>query len=119
LTSHLNGSEIEPRVQYRADGSPAWTPEPAPSHHSAVRVLAHIKKLDDCFGDFLVRVTCVCGAVREITPAALARLVGWKVTLERVAQQMRCSHCGKRAVESSRPRGHGRVACRSIRISRY
>jgi hypothetical protein len=42
-----------------------------------VRVLAHIKKLDDCFGQFLVRVTCKCGAVREITPEALARLVGW------------------------------------------
>jgi len=26
------------------------------SHHSPVRVLAHINKLDDCFGDFLVRV---------------------------------------------------------------
>jgi hypothetical protein len=23
------------------------------------------KELDDCFGDFLVRVTCRCGAVRE------------------------------------------------------
>lgn len=31
-----------------------------------VRVLAHIKKLDDAFGQFLVRVTCRCGAVREI-----------------------------------------------------
>jgi hypothetical protein len=35
-----------------------------------VRVLADIKKLDDCFGQFLVRVTCKCGAVREITPEA-------------------------------------------------
>jgi hypothetical protein len=50
-----------------------------------LRVLAHIKKLDDCFGDFLVRVTCKCGAVREITPGALARLVGWSATLEEVA----------------------------------
>jgi len=32
------------------------------------RVLAHIKKLDDCFGQFLVRVVCVCGACREIEP---------------------------------------------------
>jgi hypothetical protein len=57
--------------------STAWTPAPRRSHHSPVRVLAHIKKLDDCFGDFLVRVTCKCGAVREITggPGAPGRLV--------------------------------------------
>jgi len=27
-------------------------------HHAPVRVLPHIKKLDDCFGQFLVRVVC-------------------------------------------------------------
>ena len=64
-----------------------------------MRVLDHIKKLDDCFGQFLVRVTCKCGAVRGITPEALARLVGWKATLEELAQRMRCSQCGKRAAE--------------------
>jgi len=37
-------------------------------------VLAHIKKLDDCFGMFLVRVSCPCGASREIEPEALAHL---------------------------------------------
>ena len=31
---------------------------PAREHHAPVRVLPHIKGLDDCFGDFLVRVTC-------------------------------------------------------------
>jgi len=41
-------------------------------HHVCVRVLAHIKRLDDCFGDFLVRVVCKCGACREIQPQALA-----------------------------------------------
>lgn len=50
--------------------------------HSTVRVLTHIKRLDDVFGDFLVRVVCECDAVREIEPEALARLVGWKVTLK-------------------------------------
>jgi hypothetical protein len=45
-------------------------------HHAPVRVLTHIKKLDDCFGQFLVRVICDCGACREIEPEALARLVG-------------------------------------------
>jgi hypothetical protein len=41
-----------------------------------VRVLPHITKLDDAFGQFLVRATCVCGASRHIEPAFLARLVG-------------------------------------------
>jgi len=31
------------------------------SHHSSMRVLALIKKLDDCFDPFLVRVNCRCG----------------------------------------------------------
>ena len=56
-------------------------------------MLAHIKKLDDCFGWFLVRVTCKCGAVREIKPEALARLAGWLMTLEELASRMRCSQC--------------------------
>jgi hypothetical protein len=33
-----------------------------------VRVLPHIKRLDDRFGDFLVHVVCECGACREIQP---------------------------------------------------
>jgi hypothetical protein len=69
-------------IQRLPQRSTAWTPAPRRSHHSPVRVLAHIKKLDDCFGDFLVRVTCKCGAVREITPEALARLVGWSAILD-------------------------------------
>jgi hypothetical protein len=51
-----------------------------PPHHAPVHVLAHIKKLDDAFGQFLARVIRDCGACREIEPEALARLVGWKVT---------------------------------------
>lgn len=39
-------------------------------------MLTHIKKLDDCFGDFLVRVTCKCGAVRELTGVARGRAAG-------------------------------------------
>ena len=30
------------------------------SHHAPVRVLPHIKQLDDCFDDFLIRVVCEC-----------------------------------------------------------
>ena len=52
---------------------------PSRRHHATVRVLPHIKKLDDCFGQFLVRI---CAAVREIEPEALAGLAGWPVTLK-------------------------------------
>jgi len=79
-------------------------------HHVPVRVLPHIKRLDDCFGDFLVRVVCECGVCREIQPQALARLVGWTMTLEELALRMRCSQCGKKAAEVvavARPRPRG------------
>jgi hypothetical protein len=88
-------SRMSGRIQYRAGGSTAWTPPLSSSHHLQVRVLAHIKKLGDCFGDFLVRVTCKCGAVREIKPEALARLVGWSTTLKALAPRLRCPQCGK------------------------
>ena len=45
-------------------------------HHAGVRVLPHIKKLDDALGDFIVRVTCPCGASWHIEPEALARIGG-------------------------------------------
>jgi hypothetical protein len=37
-----------------------------------VRVPTHVKELDDTLGDFIVRVTCPCGASRQIEPEALA-----------------------------------------------
>lgn len=70
----------------------------------------HITKLDDCFGQFLVRVSCMCGASRHIEHEALARLVGWSTTLTELAQRMRCSQCGKKAAEVvavARPRPRG------------
>jgi hypothetical protein len=72
------------------------------AHHRAVRVLGHVKKLDDAFGQFLVRVTCACGVSRHIEPEALARLVGWRVTLAPLAARMRWSTCGRKvaAVEA-------------------
>jgi hypothetical protein len=75
-----------------------------------VRTLPYIKKLDDCFGQFLVRVSCVCGASRYIEPEALARLVGWSLTLKELALRMRCSQCNKKAaqvVAVARPRPRG------------
>ena len=73
-------------------------------------VLTHIKKLDDCFEQFLVRVSCPCGASRHIEPEALARLVGWSMTLKALAPRLRCSQCGKKAaqvVAVTRPRAAG------------
>ena len=32
-----------------------------------------------------MRVVCECGASREMQPQALARLLGWKVTLRQLA----------------------------------
>jgi len=86
-------------IQCRQAADAAWTRESSSPHHWHMRVLAHIKRLDDCFGDFLVRVVCECGACREIQPAALARVVGWGMTLKELATRMRCSRCGKKAAE--------------------
>ena len=57
-----------------------------------------------------MRFICDCGACREIEPEALARLVGWKVTLKELAPRMRCSKCVKKAaqiVAVARPRPPG------------
>jgi hypothetical protein len=85
----------------------------AGAHHAPVRVLPHIKRLDECFGDFLVRVTCPCGTSRHIEPEALARIAGRAVTFAKLTTRMRCSSCGKKvaevvAVAKPRSRGGGR-----------
>lgn len=83
------------------------------SHHHGVRVLTHIKKLDDAFGMFRLRITCGCGASRECAPAALARIAGPAATFAALAPRMRCSKCGTKgaaevvAVAIPRPRGRG------------
>jgi hypothetical protein len=87
-------------------------------HHAPVRVLPHIKRLDEALGDFLVRVSCPCGASRHIETEALTRIAGRSVTLAQLATRMRCSQCGRKAAEvvavaRRRPRG-----CRRIRIDR-
>jgi hypothetical protein len=38
-----------------------------------VRVLPHVKRLDDCFGDFIVRVTCLCGGSRHKADSDVTR----------------------------------------------
>ena len=76
-----------------------------------MRVLPQIKKLDDALGgNFLVRVTCPCGASRHIEPEALARIARRSATLAALAQRMRCSQCGKKVAEMvavARPRPRG------------
>jgi hypothetical protein len=82
-------------------------------HDAPLRVLTHIKKLDDALGHFLVRITCKCGAQRTAEPEALAPLCGSSATLEAVGKRMRCSKCGTKGAEVvalaiPRPRGGGR-----------
>jgi len=79
-------------------------------HHASVLVLPHVKKLDDALSDFLVRVTCPCGASGHIESEALARIAGRSVTFAALARRMRCPQCGKKvaevvAVARPRPRG--------------
>lgn len=87
-----------------------WTADCSGSYASRMRTLPDIKKLDDCFGMFLVRVICKCGASRDMLPEALARIAGWSTTLEALEPRMRCSKCGAKgaqivAVPQPRPRG--------------
>jgi type II secretory ATPase GspE/PulE/Tfp pilus assembly ATPase PilB-like protein len=76
-----------------------------------MRTLPHIKQLDDCFSQFLVRITCQsCKTWREVTPESLARIAGWSATFEALTRRMRCSKCGMKAAEIvavpvPRPRG--------------
>ena len=69
------------------------------AHVRNMRTVRVLPKLDDCFGDFLVRVTCPCGVSRHIEPEALARLVGRKKAFAALASRMRCSQCGKKVAE--------------------
>jgi hypothetical protein len=67
-------------------------------------------RLDDCFGDFLVRVVCECGACREITP--LGRLEsdaqGARATDE--VLEVREEGCQGPRSSVARPRPRGVVA---------
>lgn len=71
-----------------------------------MRELRDVKKLDDRFGQFLVRVKCpACGASRDIAAEALARLVGWSMSLEGLAPRLRCSKCGAKGAATVTPVG--------------
>src|SRR5579862_242841 len=99
-------------IQYPCVPETEWTGAPGAFYSGPMRELLDVKKLDDRFGQFLVRVRCpACGASRDIAAEALARLVGWSITLENLAARLRCSKCGAKGaavvtpVGLPRPRG--------------
>ena len=53
-----------------------------------------------------------------VSAEALARLVGWNVTLKELALRMRCSRCGKKAAEvvAVCPAGHTAVSLSGPRL---
>jgi hypothetical protein len=75
-----------------------------------VRVLAHIKKLDDCFGNFLVRVTCNAARFARSRRRHWHAWSAGQCPSSSSRSGMRCSQCGARsaeivAVPLPRPRG--------------
>ena len=80
----------------------ACRPHPAP-----VRELPHIKKLDDRLGQFLVRVTCPCGASRQIEPEALVGIEGRSVTFAALAIRCDAHSAGRKLPRWSQLRGRG------------
>lgn len=59
-----------------------------------------ITRLQDHFGDYLIHVQCrKCNHWREITPHALARLVGWATEIGDVSNRLRCSKCQTKSVD--------------------
>jgi hypothetical protein len=70
-----------------------------------------IDKLSDHAGAYVICVTCArCRHERELEPRLLAKLLGWKATLQRACARLRCSRCQSREVNvqvafDERPRG--------------
>jgi hypothetical protein len=94
------------RIQYRRFPRTAWTGAARAFYSEEMRELRDVKKLDDRFGQFLVRVRCPsCGASRDIAAEALARLVGWSVSLQSLAPRLRCSKCGAKGTATVTPVG--------------
>lgn len=74
---------------------------------------APIKKLNDAFADFSLRIRCKkCQHERITEPHALARIAGWTVELKVLELRMRCSRCSARGqcelipFTEGRPRGY-------------
>src|SRR5487761_1820555 len=95
-----------PPIQYPSAAATAWTDARQDAYSVGMRELRDVRKLDDRFGQFLVRVKCpACGASRDIAAEALARLVGWSMTLENLAPRLRCSKCGAKGTATVTPVG--------------
>jgi hypothetical protein len=86
---------------------------------SRVRVLSHIKRLDDFFGDFLVRVVCECGACDEIESARASGPVVNDAEGARVADALPERNSGRTDLSTARVRisetGVKRRAARATR----
>ena len=88
-------------------------------HRAPVHVLPRIKKLDNCFGDFAVRVTCPCGTSRHIEPEALARIAGRSASSWRWRPGCGARSAGRRSPKWSRWRGRGRGGAEEYALSRW
>jgi len=79
---------------------------PGHAHRPAVRGLTHINRLDDQFGDSLVRVVCLCGAVRETQPQVLAHLIDWNIAKTSASCScVRCSQTRRNSMRTARASG--------------
>ncbi|HUK01473.1 MAG TPA: hypothetical protein VLW26_04250 [Steroidobacteraceae bacterium] len=57
-----------------------------------------ITRLCDHFGQFVIDVRCrKCRHARQLTPEALAAILGWKFEIAKLADRLRCSQCHARA----------------------
>ena len=59
-----------------------------------------VTRLQDNFGDYVIHVQCrKCRHAREITPHALAKLVGWTAEIGVISARLRCSKCQTKSVD--------------------
>jgi hypothetical protein len=87
-----------------------WHGQPAKNSHMPLPA-STVVKLSDHSGAYIICVTCSqCRHSREMTPRALANILGWDATLRHACARLRCSKCQSRKVEveiafDHKPRG--------------
>jgi hypothetical protein len=63
----------------------------------AMRRTLVVTKLGDECADYLLTVACrKCRHVRAVEPHALAKTLGWEITLIDLSKRLRCSSCGEK-----------------------
>jgi len=72
-----------------------------------------VTKLGDEFADYVLTIACRrCRHVRITEPKALAKVVGWEITLDALALRLRCTQCGTlgdcELTPHARPRPRGK-----------